>query len=274
MSGPLVLALLIGGLLALQIYIPWRRARLRAHWRAQPLSATDRARIASAVPLAAKMPDDLRPLYEGLVTQFLHEKRFVGCNGLAVDDRMRLIIAAQACLLLLKRPAGCFDGLRTILVYPDAFFVEHDEYGADGVVHAGRDLRAGESWSDGQVIVSWADVELGAADPDDAYNVVIHEFAHQLDGETGAVNGAPSLVRGDAAAQWPARMRREYDQLVAAVDRGVQTFIDPYAATDPAEFFAVLSEVYFEMPAALGQRHPVLYDCLDAVYGVDPARWR
>ncbi|MEO1576830.1 MAG: M90 family metallopeptidase, partial [Pseudomonadota bacterium] len=272
-SGPLVLALVIGALVALQLWFPWRRARRRAHLRSLPLSDAQRREIAAAVPLVAQMPNGYRAVFEGLVQQFLAEKRFVGCNGLRVTDHMRLVIAAQGCLLLIGRAGGCFDDLRTVLVYPDAFFVEHDAYDADGVVHAGRDLRAGESWSNGQIVVSWADVELGAADPDDAYNVVIHEFAHQLDGESGAVNGAPSLVQAEAAAHWPGRMRREYDALVRAVDRGAHTFIDPYAATDPAEFFAVLSEVFFEMPDALRQRHRVLYDCLDAVYGIDPARW-
>lgn len=273
MSGPLVLALVIAALVALQLWLPWRRSRRRAHLRSLPLTEAQRHEAGAAVPLVAQMPDVYRPAFEGLVQQFLAEKRFVGCNGLRVTDHMRLVIAAQGCLLLIGRPGGCFDDLRTILVYPDAFFVEHDEFDADGVVHAGRDLRAGESWSSGQIVVSWADVQLGAADPDDAYNVVIHEFAHQLDGESGAVNGAPSLVRRGAAEHWPTRMRREYDALVSAVNRGANTFLDPYAATDPAEFFAVLSEVFFELPETLRRRHPVLYECLGAVYGIDPARW-
>ncbi len=274
MTAQWVVALVVLGLIAVQIALPVRRARRRARWRAQPLSPTQRQWVRATVPLAARMPAPFGPAYEGLINQFLHEKRFVGCNGLVVDERMRVIIAAQACLLLLRRADGCFDSLRTVLVYPDAFFVEHDEYDSAGLVHAGRDLRTGESWSDGQVIVSWADVLLGAEDPDDAYNVVIHEFAHQLDGQTGAVNGAPALLNTREQGQWPQRMRREYDALCAAVERGVHTFIDPYATTNAAEFFAVTSEVYFERPGELRARHPVLYDCLDAVYDVDPAHWR
>ena len=245
-----------------------------ARLRAQPLDDAQRAIVAGNVAICRALPAALLPRFEGLVNEFLYEKRFVGCGGLSVTDEMRVTIAAQACVLLVERPGGCFDELRTVLVYPDAFFVEHDDIDEDGVAHLGRDLRSGESWVNGQVVVSWADVILGAADPNDAYNVVVHEFAHQLDGESGSVNGAPSLVDASSAAHWPQRMAREYRALVDAVERGVETFIDPYAATDPAEFFAVLSEVFFELPHELARRHPVLHDCLRAVYGVDPAAWR
>ncbi|MEM6639595.1 MAG: M90 family metallopeptidase [Pseudomonadota bacterium] len=273
MSAGTVVGLLIAGLVVLQVGWPLWRRRRRTRWHAEGLDETQREVIERTIPLVAAMPQTYRKRFEGLVRQFIHEKDFVGCNGLVVEPEHRLIIAAQACLLLLNRPGGCYDDLQTILVYPDAFIVEHDELDADGLVHAGRDLRTGESWDDGRVIVSWSDVIMGADNPDDAYNVVIHEFAHQLDGQSGLVNGAPSIVREELAAHWPERMRREFDALRGAVERGVHTFIDPYGASSPAEFFAVLSEVFFEMPAQLQRRHPVLYECLDAVYDLDPARW-
>lgn len=273
MSGGVVLTLVVMTAIGLQVALPLIRRRHQRRWRSMALTAAQRDVVQKNVAACAHIPRDRRSVFEGLVNQFLHEKSFVGCGGLVVTDDMALTIAAQACVLLLGRPAECFDSTRTILVYPNAFFVQHDDVDESGLTHQGRDLRAGESWSSGQVIVSWHDVLVGAADPDDAYNVVIHEFAHQLDGETGAVNGAPALVDASAAISWPVRMRREYDALVAAVTRGANTFIDPYGATDPAEFFAVLSEVFFEQASDLARRHPDLYDCMRAVYGVDPARW-
>jgi len=205
------------------------------------------------------MPEDLRRRLEGLVQVFLAEKMFVGCQGLAVTPHMRLAIAAQACLLVLGRDEHVYDELRSILVYPGQFRVPGEWHDEHGVVTEEERVLAGEAWDVSRIILSWEDVRASGQGPE-AYNVVIHEFAHYLDHETGAVVDA-GVLRG------------ELEALRAAVDRGDDTFLDPYAAEDEAEFFAVASETFFETPAELRGAHPGLYDALAGFYRLDPVFW-
>lgn len=272
-SGPFWVAAAVLGVLALQISRPLLRLLRRRRLLGESLTSVQRQAIVRHVPLVARLPSPLVARHEGLVRLFLAEKEFVGCAGLSVTDDMRWSIAAQACLLLLNRHDGCFDDMRTVLVYPEAFYVEHEEVDELGVAHHGRRLLSGESWSEGQVIVSWADAKRGGALSADGHNVVIHEFAHQLDGADGSVNGAPPLAGAMDAALWSQRMRAGYEALVAAVARGQQDLIDEYGATHPAEFFAVVSEVFYEQGDALARDYPDLYECMQAVYRIDPARW-
>ena len=202
----------------------------------------------------------------------LAEKPFIGCQGLAVTDEMRVLIAAQAALLLLNRRAGYFRNLRQVLVYPGAFVVDR-AVNDGGVVHDQRRALAGESWQQGQLILSWDDVLRGAATPDDGRNVVIHEFAHQLDQETGTANGAPPMGSPARRARWAAVMAAEFDQLRQRVQAGRHGVIDPYAATDPAEFFAVVSELFFEQPRELAVAHPRLFREFARYYGTNPLHW-
>lgn len=272
-SGPVWVAVAVIGVLALQVARPLLGLLRRRRLLGESLAPAQREVIVRHVPLVAKLPTPLAARHEGLVRLFLAEKEFVGCAGLSVTDDMRWSIAAQACLLLLNRHAGCFDDLRTVLVYPEAFYVEHEEVDELGVAHHGRRLLSGESWSEGQVVVSWADAKRGGALSADGHNVVIHEFAHQLDGADGSVNGAPPLAGAMDAQRWAQTMRAGYETLVAAVARGQQGLIDDYGATHPAEFFAVLSEVFYEQSNALARDYPELYECMQAVYRIDPARW-
>jgi len=246
---------------------------LRTRRQAEPFPAEWRRILRRRVPLLHRMPVDLQLQLKKHIQVFLAEKTFVGCQGQVIDDDVRVTIAAQACLLLLNRPTGYFPNLRQILVYPGAFAVEHDEVDAAGVVHTRRDARAGESWDSGQVLLSWDDVRRGAAVPHDGWNEVIHEFAHQLDAENGRSNGAPELATTRQYKQWSQVMQTHYDALQAQLRRGEDTFLDPYAATAPAEFFAVLSETFFEQPIGLQRAHPALYAELQAFYKVDPALW-
>jgi MtfA peptidase len=183
------------------------------------------------------------------------------------------LIAAQAALLLLNGHGGYFPPLRQILVYPGAFITSRSHADAHGVVHDTRRALAGESWQQGQVLLSWDDVLAGAADADDGRNVVIHEFAHQLDQARGHANGAPWLGRRERYGRWAAVLGAEFNALRQRVSAGEVGLIDAYGASEPAEFFAVVTEHFFEQASALAAAHPALYDELARYYGVDPRNW-
>jgi Mlc titration factor MtfA (ptsG expression regulator) len=187
---------------------------------------------------------------------------------------MRVTIAAQACLLLLNhRGADYFPELRQILVYPDAFIVERMRADANGLQYHAAQVLTGESWSRGQVVLSWQAAQEGGRDLSDGRNVVIHEFAHQLDQEFGPANGAPLLSKREDYAKWSEVLGSEYAKLQEALARGEPTLLDPYGATDPAEFFACSTELFYEKPMDLAIHHPALYNELRRFYCVDPLRW-
>ena len=152
-----------------------------------------------------RLPADLQLQLKQHMQVFLAEKAFIGCNGLEITDEIRVTIAAHACLLILNRPSGYYPNLRQILVYPDSFVVQRDHVDHIGLAHHAREVLAGESWSQGQVILSWQDTLAGAAVVDDGQNVAIHEFAHQLDQESGSANGAPMLQRRAQRQSWSQR---------------------------------------------------------------------
>lgn len=249
----------------------WLRRRRRKRLRQRPLPPERRAVIERNVPYVKLLSADERRQLEGWVQVFLAEKRFEGCGGLDVTDEMRLTVAAQACIPLLNRETACYPALRTILVYPHGYVADVARRQADGTVIEGPHARLGESWSDGQLVLSWDDVVRGAADPGDGRNLVLHEFAHQLDIESGAAEGAPALGPRSRYVAWARVLGGEYRQLVDDVARHRPTLIDAYGATDPAEFFAVVTECFFERPVALRRRHPELYEQLRSFYRQDPA---
>ena len=258
-----------GWLLGPLVVREWRRARIQR----RPFPDAWRLVLRQRVPLFRRLPADLQLQLKKHVQVLLAEKPFIGCGGLVVTDEMRVVIAAHAALLLLNRRAGYFRNLRQILVYPGIFVAERTKTGPGGIAHEARQALAGESWQQGQVILAWDAVLEGAAIPDDGRNVVIHEFAHQLDQETGAANGAPFLGRRERYARWAAVLSSEFQQLRERVNRDEPGLIDAYGATDPAEFFAVVSEVFFERPAELAAEHPALHHELAAFYRVDPLSW-
>jgi Mlc titration factor MtfA (ptsG expression regulator) len=203
------------------------------------------------VPYVRCLPEaDRRELF-GLIQVFLDEKNFEGAGGLAMTDEIRVTIAAQACILLLHRKTDVYPNLQSIIVYPYAYVGVQRRPIAGGAVIEDEQVRAGESWTRGAVVLSWHDVVRGASDIHDGRNVVFHEFAHQLDGEAGGTDGAPNLPRHSMYVAWARVLGAEYKRLVAEVQRHRATFLDPYAATNPAEFFAVVTEFFFERP--LGQ---------------------
>jgi Mlc titration factor MtfA (ptsG expression regulator) len=204
---------------------------------------------------------------------FLAEKPLMGCAGLQVTDAMRVTVAALACVPLLGARRGYYPGLQRILLYPGAFVAPHAQVGEDGVHSDGLRALAGESWAQGQVLLSWDDVQQGAADPLDGRNVVIHEFAHQLDQSKGFANGAPPLRTRQAYHGWSTVMQAEFDALQRRLQQGDEGLIEAYAATDPAEFFAVCSELFFERGAELAAQHPPLFAELRSYYRVNPLSW-
>jgi Mlc titration factor MtfA (ptsG expression regulator) len=252
---------------------PWVAERRRRSVRSRPFPAAWASILDERVPLARRLPPHLRRQLEEQVQVFLAEKSFIGCAGQEIDDDVRLTIAAQACLLTLERATAPFPNLRSILVYPSAFAVERIRPEPSGVLQETRQVLSGESWSRGQVILSWDDAAHGARIPDDGANVVIHEFAHQLDQEKGYANGAPWLGRRDRYPRWSRVMNQEYTRLQQQLAIGEPTLIHGYGATNPAEFFAVVSEVFFERAADLALAHPELYRELVELYRVDPRHW-
>lgn len=270
----LIVTLLALLLIAWFIWQPRLVSQRRERQQAEAFPPAWRAIIRRNVPLAASLPADLQGQLRRHIQVFLAEKAFVGCQGQVIDDEVRVTIAAQACLLLLNRPTDYYPVLRQVLVYPSAFSADITHTDEIGVVQSGRDWRAGESWQEGQVILSWEDVLSGAANPHDGWNVVIHEFAHQLDSETGLTDGTPALTNRARQASWSRVMQAAFDALVLAVDHGEDdTFLDPYGASDPVEFFAVVTEAFFEQGPELRAHHPALFDELQAFYRVDTSAW-
>ena len=252
----------------------WRRARL-AH---RPFPHEWRSILRRRVPLLRRLPAELRLQLQGHIQRFVAEVPFIGCAGQEIDDEVRVTIAAQACLLLLNRGGAGFEGLTEVLVYPGAFAVNRVQVAPGGVQHEGRQALAGESHGRGAVVLSWQDTLDGAADPADGRNVVIHEFAHRLDQAHGSANGAPWLGPKRGYEEWSRVLGAEYAALRARLESGVAAgadgLIPAYGATDPAEFFAVISELYFEQPAALQREHAALYAQLRQVYRTDPSTWQ
>jgi MtfA peptidase len=208
-----------------------------------------------------------------LITRFLAGRDIVGCAGLEITDEIRVTIAAHACLLLLNRPTDEYEGLRTVLVYPGSFRVERDVFNEAGIVTQGSHILSGESWSTGRIILSWDNVAHGVDDFSDGYNVVLHEFAHQLDHQSGVTNGAPVLSSRAAGKSWARVFSEEFAQLQQASENHLHTLIDQYGATDPAEFFAVVTETFYEKPQQLAARHPELFEQLKIYYQIDPRDW-
>lgn len=221
----------------------------------------------------SRMPTHLQMQLKRKIRQFLHEKTFVGCAGLEITDEIRLTIAAKACLLLLNREIAVYPKLTHILVYPGAFIAPRQQLAAGGIVTHTNQTLSGESWSDGRVILAWDQIITNTFQDDFEHDVVIHEFAHQLDSEDGSANGAPVLQTTAAYRSWSQVMEQEFTRLQNALANDEMTLIDPYGATNPAEFFAVSSETFFQKSHQLAQYHPALFALLKAYYCVDPREW-
>jgi len=249
------------------------KKRRRARLAKTPLPPDRLAIVERNVPYYRLLPPGAQEELRGLVQIFLAEKNFEGCDGLEITDEIRLTIAAQACMLLLHRKTDIYPLLQSVLVYPHTFVAPLKERGPGGVVIEDFEERDGESWDIGALILSWDDVLESVEDIHDGYNVVFHEFAHQLDDEAGIADGAPPLPERSMYADWSRVLGAEYDALVKAVERHRQTLLDEYGAESPAEFFAVATEAFFELAGDLRAAHPELYEQLSRFYMQDPAAY-
>lgn len=209
-----------------------------------------------------------------MVQIFVAEKTWEGCRGLKLTDEIRVSIAAQACLLAVGLNDYIFDNVSTILVYPDAFRAPRQQgLGVGNAIIEGDTDLLGEAQYRGPVILSWDEIEEDLAQPGCGRNLVMHEFAHQIDMCNGEADGVPELPR-ELRGRWQKVMAKEYQKLTRSFDRGRRTFLDSYGATDPAEFFAVVTEYFFDVPTELYERHPALYEVFREYYRVDPREWK
>lgn len=249
-----------------------RRGRARLRGRRFPRAWSDV--LKRNVPQYRYLSDEERGRLQGHIQVFLAEKRFEGCGGLEMTDEIRLTIAGQACLLLLNlEEADYYSRLRSVLVYPGTVRPAYADSLASGVLAPDEAPVLGQSWGHGTVILAWDSVR-GSASAADGRNLVLHEFAHQLDQEDGEADGTPYLERTSPLHRWERIMREHYADLREAAEDGQSTLLDPYGATSPAEFFAVSTETFFERPADLQRDHPALYEQLARYYRQDPASWR
>jgi len=209
-----------------------------------------------------------------LSTLFLYEKNFIGAQGLKLTQAMCVTIAAQSCLPVLRLGFNCLSGWTDVIVYPDAFRVSRDSIDAAGVVHHQEQALIGESWSRGPLIVSWADIERDMLDVHSGHNVVIHEIAHKLDVLNGRSNGFPPLHAGMSIPQWTAVLSEAYQRLGLRIEHHHHTGISRYAASSPAEFFAVISEYFFCSPETLQTHYAEVYQQLQLYYRQNPLQRR
>ncbi len=248
----------------------WFKNRRRKRLRSLPFPPAWLTIIKKNVPIFNRLPQADQLELQGHIQVFLAEKFFEGCGGLELTDEIKVTIAAQACLLLLHRETNYYPRLITILVYPHAYVAKSVEPIGGGVVQEGETARLGEAWMDGVVVLSWDDVRRGASDLHDGHNVVLHEFAHQLDMENGSADGAPILDHRSQYVTWARVMSDEYEQLRWKTEQGLTSVLDEYGATNPAEFFAVATECFFDKPIPLRRKPPQLYRELKSYYRQDP----
>lgn len=244
---------------------------LRDWWRNRAATKVDIdealwAQAEAGLPFLARLDTPEKTRLREMAHRFIATKEWTGAQGLALTAEMQVSIALQACLPVLNLGLEAYDGWVGIVVYPGDFVIPRQTMDQDGVIHEYDDVVLGEAWDGGPVILSWFD------DPEDAWgvNVVIHEFAHKLDMLNGDADGMPALHSGMAENDWQAVFSTAYDDFCRRVDSGEDTLIDPYASDDPGEFFAVLSESFFEIPDVVAGEYPALYDLLRRYYRQDP----
>lgn len=248
------------------IFSNWRRKRILQRSRI-PQQEWDN--IVEGLPLLAGFTKEELQRLRDLATLFLHEKSLEPVQGLVLTEAMRIDLAAQAALPILNLGFDWYDGWTSVVLYPAEFATRHEWVDESGLVHSRREVRAGEAWQRGPVVLSWVDV--AASGGCEGYNAVIHELAHKLDYSSGSINGCPALHEDMRVRDWRAAFEPAYEDLCRRVDAGEETAIDPYAAEAPEEFFAVTSEYFFEQPNLLKQLYPAVYAQMQLFYRQDPA---
>ncbi|MEN8694715.1 MAG: zinc-dependent peptidase [Akkermansiaceae bacterium] len=265
-----LLAVMVGGVLfTVMILRRFRKLAEMAERRKLEnarLTEIDWEVLSQKARIVKQAPPEVRRKLEGIIEVLSAEKNFEACGGLdEVTDEMKLIVMAQAALLLVGRDHEYFPELRSVLLYPDAY---------TGKDHDGTEqTRLGESWDSGSIVLSWKSVVKGGEDLGDGRNVVLHEFSHQLDQANHASMGVPLLEKFEDYREWAAAFGPAYEEFSLRVDAGKKTVINSYGATNPAEFFAVGTETFFEKGMQLRERYPKLYNQFKDYYGLDPAEW-
>lgn len=269
MSSAIVFAVFAVVFIALAIfYLFFYRSWSRERELKQPFPKAWKKHLHSTVPLYRQLPAQRQQTLRDQIQLFIAEKHFYGCDGFELNDRVRVAIAGHACLLTVMRSYTDYDQVRSILVYPDVYRVKAPE--RDGMVVGVSDqVRAGEASTRGQVVLAWAECESGAMHLGSQHNVILHEFAHQLDYLDGTADGAPPLS-GEQAKEWQQTMTTAYDNLRNDLKHHRKSWLDPYGATKPAEFFAVLTETFYQQPNHLKEQQPAVYDLLSDFYRIDP----
>jgi Mlc titration factor MtfA (ptsG expression regulator) len=268
----LLLFALLGLFLIFTLGKPLFRYYRRKLLKSKPFPPEWEKMLNRSIALYHYLPDSLKKELQGHIQVFLGEKIFEGCGGLKITDEIRVTIAGEACILLLNRKPTYYPKLYTILVYPSAYVAK--KITVVGIEHTEEmTVRAGESWTRGEVVLAWDNVRQTAIDLAPGHNVVLHEFAHQLDQEDGSADGAPILEKRSSYRTWARVLSKEYQDLQRKALSGRKDIMDAYGATNPAEFFAVATETFFERPKQMKLTHPELYDELKSYYGLDPLKW-
>ena len=250
--------------------LSWFKNRRRKKILAQPWPDDWSLHLNRNVRLSWNLSDAEVKKLRQLVQVFFAEKNWEGCDGLQLTEEMQVTIAAQACLMLLGVSGFHFDNVQTLLIYPEVF----ERKLSEGPVHNLAQYRSGEAWQGGPIVLSWRDALSGGRDPDDGRNVVIHEFAHALDGLDGEMGGSPIFDTPELSHQWEIVMEREFASLCQSRDMGYASLLDYYGATNHAEFFAVSVETFFEKPHAMKRAHAEMFQLLQGYFKVDPSRWQ
>lgn len=247
--------------------LDWLKRRRRRKLLASPVPE-HWSQWVDELPFTAQLEPVARERLISIARVLVDEKSWEGCGGLELTEVMRVKIAAQAALLLLGIPHDYYSHVESILVYPTAYQNPHERRQSTGVVSAGT-INAGEAWYRGPVVLSWTDAERGWLNKRDGRNLILHEFAHQLDFLDGLGDGTPPLPDRAAYQRWKSIMTESYEALVTRAEEKRLTLLDKYGATNPAEFFAVVTECFFEKPDPLRTRHPELYRAIADYYHQD-----
>ncbi len=254
------------------MFLSWLKKRRRRRILATPFPDHWHACLVDNMALFQFLSPSEQARLQDKSQIFITEKTWEGCRGLTMTEEIQVIIAAQACLLVLELADNYFDNVQTILVYPTAFVAPREQPLGEGTVLEEKAELLGEAHYRGPVLLAWDEVLAAARQPGHGDNLVFHEFAHQLDMQDGLLNGTPLLPSRQLARRWQQVMTAEFNRLRRQAERGTYSDLDDYGATDEAEFFAVVTESFFDQPDVLQRRHPQLYDLLRDFYGQDPVQ--
>ena len=250
------------------------KSRRRTRLRAQPAPKAWGDILAHNLPVFTRLTREDQAELLGHMQVFMAEKHFEAAGGLVLSDEIRVTIAGQACLLLLHRETDYYPELISIIVYPTGYVADEERHIGGGIWEEGGENRLGHTGQRlGALVLAWDAVRRGAAEPTDGVNLVLHEFAHQLDFENRSSDGTPALETHGDYRTWARVMSYEFEALRDALEAGDDTFLDDYGATNPAEFFAVITEAFFERPRALRRNHPALFMQLQRFYQQDPTTY-